>query len=159
MTKLDPFSLEIVRLVRNMSDEALLALVRNQLASPQAHAVAAVPSKLQTTSAKPAQKRSKATRGRRTSSKKQASLTVVERAVKASGGMSASQIAAKTGIPQARVGGLCRELKEAGRIHMAGSRRFARYAGAARTAQKASVSAHKSAKSPKAKKTRKSRKG
>jgi hypothetical protein len=31
MSKLDPFSVEIAKMVRNMSDEAILALVRNQL--------------------------------------------------------------------------------------------------------------------------------
>ena len=31
MASIDPFSAEIVRLVRNMSDEAILALVKNQL--------------------------------------------------------------------------------------------------------------------------------
>jgi hypothetical protein len=76
-------------------------------------------------------------------------LEVVERTVRSSKGMSASQIADKTKLPQSRVAAAVRELKASKRIFQGGDRRFARYAGDRDTANKASLHARANAAGPK----------
>jgi DNA-binding transcriptional regulator GbsR (MarR family) len=76
----------------------------------------------------------------------------VERAIKSSKGLSASEIVARTKLPKPRVQQAVRELKAAKRIFQGGDRRFARYAGDARTAKQASVDARKSVAGPRKKK-------
>ncbi len=189
MAKLDPFSAQVVELVRSLSDEAILELVRNQLgaiglSAPRkvagakrgpkpkmkpAAAAAAKPAKRivkrraqnaiknRVVRAKVAPKvakkrvvaKAKKRGGRRTSPDKVKLLATVERAVRTSKGLSASQIAAKTKLPQNRVAAAVRELKAAQRIFQGGDRRFARYAGDRDTANKASLSARTNAAGPK----------
>ncbi|MFH1604035.1 MAG: hypothetical protein ABIH03_09015 [Pseudomonadota bacterium] len=167
MAKLDPFTAQIVKLVRNMPDEAILELVRNQLGGVVAEvAVASAP-------AAPAKRRGPKRRReaaktapavktdaratvaqapkRRSSADRKKVLFAVERAVKTSKGLSASEIASRTKFPQSRVTTAVRELKAAKRIFQGGDRRFARYAGDARTAKQASLTARNSASGPKRK--------
>jgi hypothetical protein len=152
MAKLDPFSAQIVRMVREMPDEALLELVRNQLDS-----VAGMPVSVAASNGAPARRgrppgKRKAAKGKRrgrgTSADREQTLTAVERVIKSSKGLSASEIASKTGLPKSRVQSAVRELKKARRIFQGGDRRFARYAGNARTAKQASVDARKNASGP-----------
>ena len=182
MAKLDPFSAQIVKLVRNMPDDAILELVRNQLgvlpgaaavvsvAAPAPKAVRrkkrvkrvtakrvvkkVVAKKAVATKAKARPKR-KAVRGaKRSTVARQKLLGAVEKAIKSSKGLSASQIAKKTSIPQTRVAAAVRELKLGRRIFQGGDRRFARYASDARTAQQASMHARQHAAGPDRKKKR-----
>ena len=53
--------------------------------------------------------------------------------------MSASQVAKQAAVPQARAAAALKELKLAKRIHQAGDRRFARYAGDPKLAEQAST--------------------
>ena len=166
MAKLDPFTAQIVKLVRDMPDEAILELVRNQLGGVAEVAVASAPAvpakkrgpKRRRAAAKKAPALKKVARAkvkrapkRRTSTDRKKVLAAVERVVKTSKGLSASQIATRTKFPQSRVTTAVRELKAAKRIFQGGDRRFARYAGDARTAKQASVTARKSASGPKRK--------
>jgi hypothetical protein len=72
----------------------------------------------------------------------------VERIVKASSGVSASDVAKSAGIPQTRAAAALKELKLEKRIFQGGDRRFARYAGDAKQAELASVTARKNASGP-----------
>jgi hypothetical protein len=177
MVPTDSFNAELVKLVRNMSDEAILALVKNQLglvagssalaalgakAAPAKVAVApaklgrpakaakpalapAKPAKV----AKPAKAAKVAKKGRgRTRLDRSETLSAVERAVKSSNGLAASDIARVTGLPQSRAAAALKELKLAKRIFQGGDRRFARYAGDQRSADTASLAARKTAGGP-----------
>jgi ribosome-binding protein aMBF1 (putative translation factor) len=148
MAKLDPFSAQLVAFVRNMPDEAILELVRNQLALIAPAASAATTPKKSKGSAKAAKtaKPSAGKRQRLTRADKQQLLADVERVVKASNGLSTGEIAAKMKISQSRVSAAVRELKASKRIFQADNRRFARYAGDANTARAASDRAHAAAK-------------
>jgi hypothetical protein len=170
MAKLDPFSAQIVQLVRRMPDEAILALVRGQLgvvSDAAAPPVTVGPSRLHLRRGRPKAVKApvatkvvaKATKkvGRpkkRTSAARQRVLAAVERVVKASKGLSASQVARATGIGQVRVATALRELKLGKRIHQGGDRRFARYAADPRTAEQASLDARRHAGGPIVKKGR-----
>jgi hypothetical protein len=142
-----------------MPDEAILALVRGQLgvvteaAAPvvatgghprgrRGRPKAAVKAVVATRPAKLGRPK------RRTSAARQRVLASVERVVKASKGLSASQVARATGIGQVRVATALRELKLAKRIHQGGDRRFARYAADPRTAEQASLDARRNAGGP-----------
>jgi ribosomal protein S25 len=182
MAKLDPFSAQIVKLVRNMPADAILELVRNQLGVlPGAAATVSVSApapkpvrrkkrvkrvKAKRVTVKRAAKKAgakkavakkakgrpkrKAVRGvKRSTVARQKLLGAVEKAVKSSKGLSASEIAKKTKIPQTRVAAAVRELKLGKRIFQGGDRRFARYASDARTAQQASLNARTHAAGPK----------
>ncbi len=172
MAKLDPFTAQIVKLVRNMPDDAILELVRNQLGAEHGVATLTVatpaaptPTKRRRRSkktvkakvvAKVAAASKKSTRKKRAPAKKRATsearqklLSTVERVIKSSKGLSASEISKRSRLPQTRVAAAVRELKSSRRIFQGGDRRFARYAGDVRTAQAASVNARKSASGPK----------
>jgi hypothetical protein len=157
MAKLDPFSAQIVTLVRSMPDEALLELVRNQLSvgpsqpsaasSRPARPLAAVRAAVVASApAKKGKAKRKTRVARQSSEARQQLRSTVERAVKASKGLSASQVAQKVNAPQSRVAALLRDLKHSKRIFQGGDRRYARYAGDARTAKQASISARKASK-------------
>jgi hypothetical protein len=179
MPKLDPFSAQVVQLVRNMPDEAILALVREKLgAASTDEPVAANPlpvarrravrgkpvrkvapkvtARPATKAAAPAAKAAprpttpKKARPsvRRVSPQRLKVLAAVERVVKASRGLSASEVARATGIGQVRVATALRELKHAKRVFQGGDRRFARYAGDQRVADQASVTARRTASGP-----------
>jgi hypothetical protein len=175
MATTDAFSAQIVSLVRNMSDEAILALVKNQLgavaaavplvagarrrgrppraAAASAPAAGAAPAaaKPSTTSKRGAAPKRKPGRPRRSpaaSQERQDTLNTVEKIVKSSQGVSASDVAKQAGIPQTRAAAALKELKLAKRIFQGGDRRFARYAGDAKTAEQASLNARKNASGP-----------
>lgn len=175
---IDPVSREIIRLVRSLPDEALLALVATHLGKVSGGVrvsravVSAARSRASTgdgsrklgrkvgrkvAKAKPAAKRS--TRGpkraTRSSAGRQELVASVERAVKASEGLSASEVAKAAGVPQSRVTSALKELKLAKRIFQGGDRRFARYAGSASVAESASITARETAVGPILKKKKK----
>jgi hypothetical protein len=83
-----------------------------------------------------------------TSAQRQETLDKVERIVKGSSGLSASEVAKQAGIPQTRAAAALKELKLAKRIFQGGDRRFARYAGDSKTAEQASIMARKNAAGP-----------
>lgn len=97
---------------------------------------------------KGAAKKGAARRGRGSAAGRQELLGVVERIVKTSTGVSASEVAKSANVPQSRASSALKELKLAKRIYQGGDRRFARYAGDAKTAQGASDSARKTASGP-----------
>jgi hypothetical protein len=152
MAKLDPFSAQIVDMVRRMPDEAILALVRGQLGIEAGDTEPAImPARSKARATRGATVKRKASAGRpkkRTTLERQKVLSAVERAVKAAKGLSASEVAKATGIGQVRVATALRELKLAKRIHQGGDRRFARYAGDRKTAEAASLHARKTASGP-----------
>lgn len=163
MPNIDAFSAQIVKLVREMPDEAILALVKNQLGAlgvsgarplggrrgrparaPAADA-ASTRGKRATTGAK---RRPGRPRRAVVSEERREMLEGVERIVKSGGGVSASDVAKAAGIPQTRAAAALKELKLAKRIYQGGDRRFARYAGDARVAEQASMTARKTASGP-----------
>jgi ribosomal protein S25 len=169
----DAFSRQIVELVRRMPDDAILALVKNQLGAitggegvlptaptrqPRAaRAARAVPAATPAKKAAPAAAKRGAAPKRRvgrprkttaTSAQRQETLDKVERIVKGSSGLSASEVAKQAGIPQTRAAAALKELKLAKRIFQGGDRRFARYAGDGKTAEQASMMARKNAAGP-----------
>jgi hypothetical protein len=141
MARLDAFSAQIVAYVRNMPDEAILELVRNQLGVVERAMRSPTGRPAATTSTRTRRKR----RGRRRTSgaEREALMSSVERVVKASKGLSASEIASRVKAPQSRVSAAVRELKKDKRIYQGGDRRFARYAADAKTAAQASARARK----------------
>ena len=151
MAKLDAFSAQIVKLVREMPDEAILELVKNQLGSVRlsspptnGHDGASVHTELRT-----GYGRSRRARHTPRSSHDHARvLDIVERLVKASTGLSASEVARSGGIPQVRAAAALKALKMDKRIYQGGDRRFARYAGDPKTAEQASLSARRNAGGP-----------
>jgi len=187
----DAFTAQIVQLVREMPDDAILALVRNQLGSFTAVATArtVAPSaaprtpkarKVKITRAKapkrasvkaaiaqvsvaapaPAKAKAKAKSKKKVQTRKlKASkraggsakldaLSLVEKIVKSSNGLAASQVAKAAGVPQSRAAAALKELKLGRRIFQGGDRRFARYAGDPRTAEAASMHARRTASGP-----------
>lgn len=177
MATMDAFSAQIVRMVRDMNDEAILALVKNQLGAvtsgisalptagtrrrgrpPRAAAASAPAASAPAASAKPsggskrgATAKRKPGRPRRSpaaSAERQDTLNTVEKIVKTSQGVSASDVAKQAGVPQTRAAAALKELKLAKRIFQGGDRRFARYAGDAKTAEQASLNARKNASGP-----------
>jgi hypothetical protein len=177
MANTDAFSAQIVKLVRDLPDEAILALIKNQLGSvtsasslstaaprrrgrPPRAAVAAVAAAPVAAKAAPAKKARKARAAKATarpgrprktaalSAERQETLNAVEKIVKAGSGVSASDVARLAGIAQTRAAAALKELKLAKRIFQGGDRRFARYAGDAKTAEQASLNARKTASGP-----------
>jgi hypothetical protein len=159
-----------------MPDEAILALVKNQLGAITGTAgfavaprrgrppkivaaiAAAAPAAKAAKPVKPAKRGRPAKAGRKgpgrprqspaLSAERQATLEKVEKLVKGSSGVSASEVARSASIPQTRAAAALKELKLAKRIFQGGDRRFARYAGDAKTAEQASLSSRKSASGP-----------
>jgi hypothetical protein len=159
-------SAQIVELVRRMPDETILALVKDQLGAVAGAAAIALPRRRGRPPGRPAgparaaaagRGRGKARRGRPGrrpggSAERQQLLNAVEKIVKGSSGMSASEVAKSAGVPQTRAAAALKDLKITKRIFQGGDRRFARYAGDARAAEQASLQARKSAAGPVAKK-------
>jgi ribosomal protein S25 len=158
----DAFSAQIIELVRKMPDEAILELVKNRLGmapfrglGPQAHEprsrsahspAAGAKSKRR---ARPASPRSgQPRRATAVSQERKETLDNVERVVKASSGISASEVAKASGIPQPRAAAALKELKLEKRIFQGGDRRFARYAGDTKVAEAASLAARTTASGP-----------
>jgi hypothetical protein len=172
MATTDAFQQQIVRMVREMPDDAILALVKDRLggvagsvgaaASPLVEAAAtrrrgrparaaAAPTPTKAPARREAPAKRKPGRPKKTaalSAERQEVLNSVERIVKSSNGVSASDVARQAGIPQTRAAAALKELKLAKRIFQGGDRRFARYAGDAKTAEQASLNARKTASGP-----------
>lgn len=170
MATTDAFSAQIVELVRKMPDEAILELVKHQLGaalgvSPlRSLAKAGVARRGRAVrivaESAPRTKRGSASAKRRPgragrppktaklSAERTETLTNVEKIVKASTGVSASDVAKSAGIPQTRAAAALKELKLEKRIFQGGDRRFARYAGDLKTAELASTTARKTASGP-----------
>jgi hypothetical protein len=158
MARLDAFSAQIVKFVREMPDEALLELVKQKLGvlgpggkNHHRMAVQVVPAAIRGGKGSRVEiaKRSRsASRPIPASAERQELLDSVERVVKAGVGLSASEVARAAGVPQPRAALALKELKLSKRIFQGGDRRFARYAGDAKTAEQASTSARKTAKGP-----------
>ena len=163
----DAFSAQIIELVRRMPDEAILELVKNRLGmapfSALAHVAPASRGRngratraAQVERVAPKSKRggvaTKATAARRRGTTvvedRKGMLDSVERVVKASTGLSASEVARAAAIPQPRAAAALKELKLEKRIFQGGDRRFARYAGDAKIAEAASLAARSSATGP-----------
>ncbi len=177
----DAFITQIIHFVRReMSDEAILTLVKNQLMGTKAFPAALAPMvkakpgrkpgpkpaaptsaavvkrgpgrpRKVTSEVSPAKRGPKgkaAKRGRGSAAGRQELLGVVEKLVKASGGVAASDVAKSAGIPQSRASAALKELKSQKKIYQGGDRRFARYAGDAKTADQASLHARKHASGP-----------
>jgi hypothetical protein len=171
----DAFEKQIVELVRKMPDDAILALVKDRLGAVASTAVAAplvaaavtrrrgrparvaaptpaapvapaAPAKRAAAPAKRKPGRPKKTAA--LSAERQEVLNSVERIVKSSNGVSASDVARQASIPQTRAAAALKELKLAKRIFQGGDRRFARYAADAKTAEQASLNARKTASGP-----------
>lgn len=158
----DAFSAQIVELVRRMPDEAILELVKNRLGMAPFRelgqngrgrdgraARATAEPKSKKGRAEPTKRR--AARPRRApteSQERQETLESVERIVKSSSGVSASEVAKAVGIPQPRAAAALKELKLEKRIFQGGDRRFARYAGDAKVAEEASLAARLTASGP-----------
>ncbi len=140
---MDTFAKQLVDMVRQLPDEALLELVKNHLTgvtaaeSPQRQTPRAP--RTPATPAKPRRKR-----GKRRSSANRAKL---EQSVLAfvhdSNGVAVSDVAAGVGEPKSRVAPVLRKLRDAGTIHQAGDRRFARYGKTKTIAEAASKRARK----------------
>jgi hypothetical protein len=169
MANIGAFGAQIVAMVRNMPDEALLDLVKHQLdvftggaplaprsaarrGRPRSAAVAA-PARAPKGSAKRRARRSTAP-----SAERAAALEAVERIVKSGSGVSASDVARAAKIKQTRAAAALKELKLAKRIFQGGDRRFARYAADAKTALQASQHARTTASGPKVQRKAKRRK-
>lgn len=164
----DAFSQQIVNLVRKMPDEAILALVKNQLGAvtgeislvggvprrgvSRARAAVVQQSKPSSVAAKrgaaPKRRPGRPRKSPAASAERQETLNMVERLVKSSSGVSASEVAKQAGIPQTRAAAALKELKLTKRIFQGGDRRFARYAGDAKLAEQASANARKNAAGP-----------
>lgn len=155
---MDAFSAQIVKFVREMPDEALLDLVKQKLgvlAVPGGRhdgraAIRGLPVPLPATKGKRSTSppSSRARSPARASAERQGLLDSVERVVKASSGVSASDVARLANIAQTRAAAALKELKLAKRVFQGGDRRFARYAGDLKTAEQASAAARKTAKGP-----------
>jgi hypothetical protein len=172
MAQTDLFSTRLAALVRGMTDDALLDLVRNRLGAvvgapvstgaiataaaparrrgrpPRAAAAAAAPAKAPAKKEAPKRRPGRPRKTAALSAERQETLNAVERIVKGSSGVSASDVARAAGIPQTRAAAGLKELKLAKRIFQGGDRRFARYAGDAKTAEQASLNARKTASGP-----------
>lgn len=92
--------------------------------------------------------RKKAGRRRTGGGNRDKEMDAVERLVKSSKGLSASEISSRTKIPQSRVSAHVRALKGDKRIFQGGDRRFARYAGDQKSAEQASMDARQNAAGP-----------
>jgi DNA-binding transcriptional ArsR family regulator len=170
MANIDAFSAQIVQLVRSMPDNAILALVKNQLGALTGDGLVvpkrrgrpprlAIANGIAPVKAARAPKRGRpaatAKRGpgrppktAAHAAERRATLEKVEKLVKASSGLSASEVARDAGVAQPRVAAALKELKLAKRIYQGGDRRFARYAGDGKTAEQASLNARNSAIGP-----------
>lgn len=165
MPNIDSFSAQLVAMVRNMSDEAILELVLHKLTADEAPAPkpAARPAAPAPQKARPAKKAKKKAPARPTpaaakpasqpkpaapaptakpsDASKEALIAAVEKAIKKSNGLGLAAVSAAVGEPKARVSSAIRDLKDQKKIFQAGDRRFARYAGDFKTAKAATIRA------------------
>lgn len=158
----DAFSAQIIELVRRMPDEAILELVKNRLGMAPFRALgqqsseprsrpargAAAGAKSKRRARPPAPQNGQPRRATAISQERKETLENVERVVKASSGISASEVAKASGIPQPRAAAALKELKLEKRIFQGGDRRFARYAGDSKVAEAASLAARTTASGP-----------
>jgi len=158
----DAFSAQIIELVRRMPDEAILELVKNRLGmapfrglgsrahEPRSRSArsAAAGAKSKRRARPPTPRNGQPRRATAVSQERKETLDNVERVVKASSGISASEVAKASGIPQPRAAAALKELKLEKRIFQGGDRRFARYAGDTKVAEAASLAARTTASGP-----------
>ena len=135
MSTPNAFTKQLINLVRSLPDDALLDLVRHRL---DVAPMIPQPASRQNS---PAPKARVKRRTRATSADREQLVTLIERLVKGSRGLSSTQIAKMVRAATPRVQSVLRELKHDKRIFQGGDRRFARYAGDAETAQAASRNA------------------
>ena len=147
MPKLDAFSAQLVSLVRQMPDEALLALVKNQLAGVDAGAAAETTPKKVGARRTARRAKAKAPRGvrapvtRGSNARRAALVEAVEKFVLGSKGVGLADVATAVGVSKDQAKSALKQLKAAGRIAYGGDRKYARYAADAKTALAASKSA------------------
>lgn len=162
MPNIDSFSAQLVAMVRNMPDEAILELVLHKLTADEGPApkAAARPAAPAARKASPPAKKAKKKVARRSTAKpasqpkpaapaaakagdqsKDALIAAVEKTIKKSNGLGLAAVSAAVGQPKARVSSAIRELKDQKKIFQAGDRRFARYAGDVKTAKAATIRA------------------
>ncbi len=139
---MDTFAKQLVDMVRQMPDEAILELVKNHL--EQGNGVGDSGTVV-TRSPAPAKKpRAKAKRRRRSSAGRAKLKEAILETVNASDGVALSDVAEAVGAPKTRVQPVLRALKDEGAIHQAGDRRLARYGRTKAIAEAASKAARKS---------------
>jgi len=140
MSDLNPFAKRLVAMVREMPDELLLELVKEQLGA------AGEPTRPSPKPKAPPSARKRGTKKRRSkgraSSRAQLEAAVVE-VVERGEGVALADVAAEVGAPKPRVSAILRSLKDAGTIHAAGDRRFTRYGKTKAIARAASKTARK----------------
>lgn len=134
MTQLDPFARQLVDMIRNMPDEAILELVRTHLGVGSTAAGTTTTTAPAGRAAAPKKRRRK----RRTRGDRAALLDRVEAFVHDSKGVGLSDVAQGLGESKSRIQSALRDLKKAGRVAAAGDRRFSRYAADVKTARAAS---------------------
>jgi hypothetical protein len=156
MTNPTPFAQQLVSMVRQMPDEAILDLVRNHLESGElawlGHGGAGRKSgwsgagraeTKQVSSTKP--KKGGAAKAKRVGSVDRATLRKsVLTTILSSAGVSLGDVAAKLSAPKPQVAAAIRLLKAEGKIQQGGERRLARYAKTKTAAKKASRAAQRS---------------
>ncbi len=147
MPNIDPFTTQLVAMIRQMPDEDLLELVRQHLGDAAPATSAAKPS-LAAPRRAPARRPSKRRpikTTRPTAAKhrfpEERLMDNVEECIHASDGVALEDVAVAVGESRARVASVIGSLKRAKRIFRGGKRRFARYAGSAEVAQEASAAA------------------
>lgn len=139
MPELDPFARQVVDMVRQMSDDAILDLVRKHLS------VVVTPAAERTLAAQSVAKTKTKTKRPRARGDRSELLAKVETLVHRSKGVGLADVAQGVGEPKSRVQAALRDLKQAGRIAVAGDRRFTRYAADAKTARESSKRARSGA--------------
>jgi hypothetical protein len=154
MTTLTPFAKQLVTMVRQMPDEAVLELVRNHLTNGgELNASGWSGNGRSTgsgwtgtgraTSSKPKAARAEKT-GRRSAADRAKLEQSVLATILASTGVSLGDVAAKLGAPKPQLAATIRALKAEGKIKQGGERRLARYAKTQAAADKASRAAQRS---------------
>ena len=158
----DGFSAQVVELVRRMPDEAILELVKNRLGMApfrelgqsvrerggRAARTAAVEPRAKPRTATTKRRAPRPRRAATGAQERKETLESVERVVRSSAGVSASEVAKAAGVPQPRAAAALKELKLEKRIFQGGDRRFARYAGDAKVAEEAILAARLTASGP-----------
>jgi len=117
---------ELADLIRNKTDEELIALVLGTR-DAKPHLVT-----------KPVVSRAQTPR-RNTDTNGPSRADLVLKAISSSRGISATEVADKTKLPRAHVTKAIADLKEAGKVFQGGERRFARYATTKKVATDASI--------------------
>ncbi len=157
MARTGSFTAHLVKLVRELPDEAILDLVKHQLGALGIVARQTMGKKGLVPALdgngdgaarerKPAEASAEARASANEERRKL--LQEVERVVRQGPGLSASEVTRAVNAPQTRVAAALKELKLTQRIFQGGDRRFARYAATAEAAELASRTARENAAGP-----------